>query len=335
MMRRTNGRRARQPRPGDDQPAGPVPAETTGPPQADQWPSPDHYHYASPVVVGEPIVEFEPKPPGPGMYMTDTCYDGWSCEHLTVRLASVRGYFHRYQGIPRQDDAIAAFDPATGAVVAAVADGVSSASHSHLGATIACHSATEATLRQLAAGQGRVDWHEVVRQVAAELYDYGRSMLADPSPSAEAVEELLSTTLVVGYARPAGHGLIAGLAQVGDSTGWVLREDRFHPVLANKIHRGQEVISSAVDPLPRIPASVTANEFPLAPGSVLLIGTDGFGDPLGDGTGKVGELFARHLQEPPPARDFAHLLDFSRETFDDDRTLVAMWPRVPRSGPRE
>ena len=25
--------------------------------------------------------------------------------------------------------------------------------------------------------------------------------------------------------------------------------------------------------------------------------------------------------------EFAHAVDFSREAFDDDRTLVAMWPR--------
>jgi hypothetical protein len=32
---------------------------------------------------------------------------------------------------------------------------------------------------------------------------------------------------------------------------------------------------------------------------------------------------------PLPGRALAHLLDFSRETFDDDRTLVALWPRLP------
>jgi hypothetical protein len=288
----------------------------------------------APVVVGDPIVEFEPKPPARGMYMPDTSYDGWSCGHLTVRLASVRGYAHRYHGIPRQDEAVVAFDAETGAVVAAVADGVSSAPHSHLGAATACESAVGATLRQLAGGADRVDWREVVGEVAAEIYAYGRDLLGDPSPAVGEVEKLLATTLVVGCVRPAGDGLLASLAQVGDSTGWVLAQDRFYPVLESKLRPDQQVISSAVDPLPRVPDSITQNEFTLPEGSVLLIGTDGFGDPLGDGTGMVGELFARHLQTPPPARAFAHLLDFSRETFDDDRTLVALWPRVPGPGPR-
>ncbi len=46
----------------------------------------------------------------------------------------------------------------------------------------------------------------------------------------------------------------------------------------------------------------------------------------------TGQLFAEYLQAPPPPRAFAHLLDFSRETFDDDRTLVAIWRQPPEQG---
>jgi hypothetical protein len=68
---------------------------------------------------------------------------------------------------------------------------------------------------------------------------------------------------------------------------------------------------------------------------VLLIGTDGFGDPVGDGRGVVAQLFCGELERPVPPLGFAHLLDFYRETFDDDRTLVALWPRGgPAGGPR-
>jgi hypothetical protein len=79
-------------------------------------------------------------------------------------------------------------------------------------------------------------------------------------------------------------------------------------------------------PLPYVPESVEAVVEHLTASEVLLVGTDGFGDPLGDGTGPVGALFARHLAVPPTPLRLAQLLDFSRETFDDDRTLVAVWP---------
>ena len=91
------------------------------------------------------------------------------------------------------------------------------------------------------------------------------------------------------------------------------------------------MISSAVSPLPRIPAHLAVAEFELAADSVLLVGTDGFGDPLGDGDGQIGQLFTQHLTSPPIPRALAHLLDFSRETFDDDRTLLAIWQRSDRS----
>jgi len=53
------------------------------------------------------------------------------------------------------------------------------------------------------------------------------------------------------------------------------------------------------------------------------------GDPLGTGQGSVGELFRDLLERPyPPSLiEFAHAVDFSRENFDDDRTLIAMWPK--------
>ena len=86
------------------------------------------------------------------------------------------------------------------------------------------------------------------------------------------------------------------------------------------------VVPSAVFALPRMPAQITPMHIEIARDAVLLVGTDGFGDPLDDGMGEVGDVFAHALTAPPPPLGLAHLLDFSRETFDDDRTLLAIWP---------
>ena len=50
--------------------------------------------------------------------------------------------------------------------------------------------------------------------------------------------------------------------------------------------------------------------------------------PLGTGHGGVGNLFRDVLTGPcvPSLIEFARAVDSSRETFDDDRTLVAVWP---------
>ena len=287
----------------------------------------------APIVVDQPIFEFEPKPPSArDRYRADTIFDGWSTDLYTVRLASVRGYSHRYSGVPRQDDVVAAFEPKSQAVVFAVADGVSSARASHIGAEAACHNATQEISYQLAAAQP-IDWNKVATVAANGLVMSAGYLLGEDAPPRDAVEELVATTLVAGCVVPTRRGTSILMVQIGDSGAWVLRGDRYYPVLDQKNDGASPVISSAVSPLPRIPARLTTADFELDADSVLLVGTDGFSDPLGDGDGQIGRLFTQYLTSPPSPRALAHLLDFSRETFDDDRTLLAIWRRSARPEP--
>lgn len=286
----------------------------------------------APIVVGDPAFEFEPKPPARGPYRPDTVFDGWSTGRLSIRLASVRGSSHRYSGIPRQDDAQAACHARSGAICFAVADGLSSAARSHIGAAVACESAVELMIRQLSAAGPKINWMRLVEDTVSELASCASYILNRDHAEPADIEAQLATTLVAGYVLPTAQGAVTSMIQIGDSSAWLLRAGRYHPVLAEKNDPGAQVISSAVSPLPRIPAVIKPAEFRLPPDSVLLVGSDGFGDPLGDGSGLVGQLFARHLASPLPARALAHLLDFSRDTFDDDRTLVALWQRPRESG---
>lgn len=289
----------------------------------------------SPIVVDEPIFDFEPKAPSTVYgYRPDTVFDGWSTADFTVRLASVRGYSHRYNGLPRQDDVAMGYDPRSGLILFAVADGVSSASQSHIGAAIACTTFVE-TVRAGLDYDGRLDLADAVEVAASRMADHAAYLLHQERPDPEAVEGMLASTLIAGYIRPAEHGAVVVLIQIGDSGAWVLKDGRYFPLLKQKNDPDAEVISSAVNPLPRLPEKSALGEYDLPPDAVLLLGTDGFGDPLGDGDGHVGNLFAEHLNTPPPARGLAHLLDFSRDTFDDDRTLLAIWQRAqPPERPR-
>ncbi|MFI7469120.1 hypothetical protein [Nonomuraea sp. NPDC049646] len=79
--------------------------------------------------------------------------------------------------------------------------------------------------------------------------------------------------------------------------------------------------------LPGVPEQPERWSGTLTSGQVLLVGTDGFGDPLGDGDVRVGALFAEHLAEPPSPLRLAHLPGFSGKAFDGDRTPLAPWPR--------
>jgi serine/threonine protein phosphatase PrpC len=282
------------------------------------------------VVVDIPGVEFEPTPPrAKGGGGPDSECDGWSTPALTLRSASLRGDKHRYYGRPRQDFTCAAVHEATGTVVFTVADGLSGAESSEIGAADACRAAVQAILAQL--DEGHLNFGAVATHAAGALEWRAAHLLQVPElPDLARVESLLATTLVAGVARPEPDGVAVSLFRIGDSCAWILDQApaRFHPLFASKTGSGHAVVSNAVTALPRIPQPVEEVSGTLVPGQVLLVGTDGFGDPLGDGDGQVGALFARHLAAPPAPLWLAHVLDFSRETFDDDRTLLALWPRT-------
>src|SRR5690348_6649418 len=72
--------------------SGAGPAGRTGP-------DPSPYGWSE-IPVGEPGESFEPRPPAAALYRPDTVHDGWSTDLVTVRLASVRGYTHRFRGTP-------------------------------------------------------------------------------------------------------------------------------------------------------------------------------------------------------------------------------------------
>jgi protein phosphatase 2C-like protein len=276
-------------------------------------------------IIGTAIADFEPRPPVSISYRPDCVADGWETEDFIVRAASVRGYVHRYRGTPRQDDVAIVYHQRTGAVVFAVADGVSAAHHSHIGATAACRAAVNAILADLDGETGQIEWQGVVQRTAWQLIEQARAVL-HPEADSEMAERELATTLVAGLVRGTASGPEVSMIQVGDSSAWLLRDGRYRCLLDVKNSPDAEVVSSATTALPRVPR-VTPRGGPLASGEVLLVGTDGFGDPLGDGDGAVGDHFAGLLTKPRSLFAFAAGLDFSRETFDDDRTLVAIWVR--------
>ncbi|MER6996746.1 protein phosphatase 2C domain-containing protein [Streptomyces sp. NPDC000410] len=304
---------------GDGAATAPLAQEMSGP---EPW---------QPITVGVPGPEFEATPPGQYAFdFPDTECDGWSAPALTVRFASVRGAKHRYYRQPRQDAARAAVHEATGSIAFAVADGVSSATYAELGAVEACRAALERILHLLARDQGPLDFRDVAHHAAERLRQAAEWRLGGRLPETAEVAALHATTLVAGFVRPDPAGFGVELCRIGDSGAWVLdaSSEGYLPLFGTKTGGDVLVVSNEVAPLPHVPDRLEATHTRLAPHEVLLVGTDGFGDPLGDGDGQVGSLFAGQLATPPPPLWLAHLVDFSRETFDDDRTLLAIWPRT-------
>ena len=94
--------------------------------------------------------------------------------------------------------------------------------------------------------------------------------------------------------------------------------------------RGDGLVGGSVQALPLRARIFYAKACTLSAGSVLLMCTDGLARPLADGNSEMRWTPVRELSNPPDIVDFARLLDFSRNTDDDDRTLIAAWPQRDR-----
>jgi Protein phosphatase 2C len=262
-------------------------------------------------------------------FRPDVVIDGWSTDAMTVRGVSQRGHLHRYNGAPRQDD-FALHRLPGGRVIVLVADGVSGARQSHIGASAVTKQAADWLHSNLGDDVANTDWAALLKSAAWALAERAQTLLGLDAPDPVRAEEELATTLVCAVIEPTGaHTLRAHLVSAGDSAAWLLTAGQFVEIVGGKVVEVSGVASSAVVGLPRLPAEITPVVVDFADNDVLLIGTDGIGDPLGNGQGGVGNLFRDVLTKPsaPSLIEFAHSVDFSRETFDDDRTLVAVWPR--------
>ena len=267
-----------------------------------------------PVTIGEPAPEIEPRLAGAEPYRPDTIADGGGAFGLTVRAASIRGLHKRFVGGPRQDDLCLRLHADSGTLIAAVADGVSGAARSDLGAALAVRYATAAVARHL--DEGPIDWPNVFEQAAWALVSEERR--------GEATGSLATTLLVVAVSVDESGAVAVQAAAVGDSPAFRLHSRQYHPIVGQPVHE-DDLIGGGVQALPRDAGAAEVGDCALEPGDVLLLCTDGLALPLGNGTGELGRAFARELATPPDVVDFARLLDFSRSTYDDDRTLVAVW----------
>ncbi len=183
----------------------------------------------------------------------------------------------------------------------------------------------------------QTDWVMLMKGAAYKLAEQAQTLfrLADPDPVV--AEEQLATTLLCAVIEPLEPDVLrAHLVGVGDSGSWLLSSTGFREILGGKTVSSEGITSSAVVGLPRVPNELSPAVVDITRDDILLIGTDGIGDPLGSGHGGVGNLLRDVLTGPSPPSliEFAHAVDFSRENFDDDRTLVAVWHTQRESVPR-
>jgi protein phosphatase 2C-like protein len=262
---------------------------------------------------------------------------------VDLRAASVRGHSHRHSGIVRQDDYSYRRTDDGRFLVCAVSDGVSSGRLSHRAAALVARQGCELLAGRLReVGPAEIDWPTLLRGLGAMVIDFGTRLIQRSRSSAEpgevtpddVVEQMAATAVfAIVELEPDDQELPVHICSVGDSSVWVLRRGTtWEPVSAVK-DNGKIIATSETPALPRLPADPPAPiRTALGRADVLVLMTDGLGDPLGDGTGPVGRFLASAWCRPPLALEFAAQVDFSRRSHDDDRTALAIWPDPSRSG---
>jgi hypothetical protein len=261
------------------------------------------------------------------LYGPDTVLDGWTEGGCTFRAVSLRGDSHRSNGSPRQDDFAACWDRNKSRLVVAVADGVSAAPLAHVGAYTAVRCAIR-WLSEQPAGEELIDWMALVRDVSWALVERCGTLGFGKDPTR--AQQELATTLqcAVIDTSPDVEALRYRLFSIGDGSAWQLSAiDGVRRLCGGKGSPDELITSSAVAALPGLPTSVAEFSGTIGRESVLLLGTDGVGDPIGSGDGPIGAFLTESLRTPPTLTDFARIVEFHKETFDDDRTMVAIWPQ--------
>lgn len=254
-----------------------------------------------------------------------------------LRAASVRGLSHRHGGTVRQDEYGFRQSADGRYLVAVVADGVSAGAQSHRAAVVAAQRGCEYLVGLLSEHRPEgLPWCEVVDGLTKEILLLGRKVLrSSAQPSDEDLRQIakaMSTTALFAVVDLGSEGPSpVHLLPVGDTSAWVLRHGERWETPQPVKNEGADIATSAVRGLPEVRP---VEHFPLlttvAPGEVLLLMSDGVGDALLDGDNDFGDYLAATCATPPAALEFAAQVDFLRKSFDDDRTVVAIWPEERR-----
>ncbi|GAA2682993.1 protein phosphatase 2C domain-containing protein [Actinoplanes palleronii] len=305
-------------------------------------------------VVGDPGRQPAIRARVPRMFRTpppDIVIDGAEAGHLTFRATSVRGAGHQERGEPRQDAYAVRFTRDQRWLAGCVADGVSAAKRSHEAAAVICEIVAQSLIDHLVADPpppgaagwaAELPWSPTVTAANDAVADLARPFLtktttagpettAPPALTFEQVRAVMSATALAFAVEtePAPNGghraMLANLS--GDSAAFLLTGGAWLPLTAVK-NDGAAIFSSGVRSLPA-DVRVAPNAFYLFPGQVLLVMTDGLGDPFGSGAGSVADFLRTRWAAPPDPLAFAQQVAFLRKSFTDDRTAVVLWPATP------
>jgi hypothetical protein len=172
-----------------------------------------------------------------------------------------------------------------------------------------------------------VPWEHVLKTLSDLVEQRGRALLRKRGVAT--VNDLaaeLATTLVLAVVdlRPDDGSYRVRVVRVGDSSAWDCAHWAGGSACTRVKNDGPLLASSMTAALPTV-TSFECTAHRVAAGALLVLMTDGVGDPLGDGDGDLGRFLAEVWAEPPSVLAFGAQVDFARKSFGDDRTAVVVW----------
>jgi hypothetical protein len=286
------------------------------------------------------LATVSPKVPDSGDYRPDFTVDRVDIGGLKLGLASLRGLGHQDHGKPRQDSAAYAVIRDKRYLITAIADGMSSAPLSHLGADCTVKASLRAAEQALSvlpldAQLNSVDWASVEEIVRTKLFECAKRLEntgafrvegdADATTYSRAIGTTAELLVVSTKAMRNGAYEFIRVVLSGDGSGYVRTKDGWVTLSAGKANAG-ELASNAIVPLP-----MKSEGFPftqhgaILPGQAVLSVTDGIGD-VGIGTDNdTSEFLFERLSEPLSAPELLRTLSFIVRAKDDDRTAAIVW----------
>lgn len=242
--------------------------------------------------------------------------DGGMLAHTTVRAVSIRGRRHRYRGEPLQDAYAVRLSADGRWVIAAVADGLGSTLHAEHAAAVAVRAATNLSLTP---DRG---WHAAFATVAGEVMRATARLGGQPIGKHSAgASDPPATTLTIGVIPADGRRGIAACAAIGDSPALWLHDGTWTEIFPPEGQRPGNVTSALPDDL----GELRERQIDWGPGDVLVLCSDGFGTAMGGGGSVLAQQLVTSWSSPPTLRSFLRDVDFHLSTYDDDRTVLALW----------
>ncbi|MDR2590323.1 MAG: protein phosphatase 2C domain-containing protein [Oscillospiraceae bacterium] len=300
-------------------------------------------------VIGTPAGTFEEKPriaqqPGKMSHRSDWSADISHVGDMLVMSASIRGAMHYGLRTIRQDSYAIGVEIDSNDntwLIAAITDGVSSATQSHTFADYMARQTVTLVGEELISTNPKtlhnIEWSKISRCLVEISEEFCRNA-AKRTVSEDKTDEIEKASLkdfINKWATTLEFAVIQAnskeqvtkreyvhVAVAGDGAAYILSKIKGWEVIKTAKKQTGAIATNAVLSLPLSPNDFVINFGYLRKNDCFILTTDGLGDFIDDGKTALGDFFQRKLPKCESLVSFLQIVDVSLYQADDDRTII-------------